>query len=611
MHVDRMHGYSTDEDFVVPDSDSEEEPPRYNYRKRNCAASGKSKKQCLHGPDDLVLQELVRQVLPEQGAHIVARESESLQLACMIEQPRGGMRPIMLGPNGIGKRTIVQKTAHLLATRVNPKRKVYLIEASHFLANANPENKVEEFRSALAPLRAQKVPPVLYIRDLDVFLEDEQLKETIFSLFSSSYPMIASLRNEEKELIEKLRGYNFSPISIKECSVDETIKIVVRYLEENPPEGDVRISRKAIELSTQLAAKYDTSRPMPARAINMILQAANNVRFQDPSKPNANLGKKEIAQFASGIYGIPYEDLLWSDRFSQDRFSTKLKEQLVGQDQAIDKVCEQVASFKLGFSNPQKPWGAFLFVGPTGVGKTELARLTAKELFQDERALIRLDGTEFRESHTVSTLIGSPQGYMGHEEGGRLTEALLLNPHQVVLVDEFEKMHPDVRRLFMQVLDYGRLTDRRGRAVDCTKCVFIMTSNLGSDALMKGSNDGVMKVIENILIKELSPELLNRFTAVVPFNPLHEKLIPDVVRVQMNRIKERLAKQTSIELHWTDELLSHFSSLPVDAAFGMRRLCEMVDQHCIQALKDHSVSKSILRGKVTLDFSESTIKILY
>ena len=245
-----------------------------------------------------------------------------------------------------------------------------------------------------------------------------------------------------------------------------------------------------------------------------------------------------------------------------------------------------------------------------------MARCLARLLFNDEKSLVCIDGSEYKESHTLSNLIGSPLGYEGHETGGLLTDPLLNNPHQVVLLDEFEKFHEDVRRLFLQVFDRGTLTDRRGKRVDCTQALFIMTSNLGSDKLFEMcqdkelNGDEVGKVLKPILVENLSPELCNRFTAIVPFQPLKKEHLPSLAIVQLNRIRERLASQANIDLDWTPDLVKYFVSLDVDLRFGMRDFCRLVDSEVIKVLKRAgSLNDQRLQGAVTLSIKDNQFAV--
>ncbi|MFQ5729148.1 MAG: AAA family ATPase, partial [Waddliaceae bacterium] len=365
----------------------------------------------------------------------------------------------------------------------------------------------------------------------------------------------------------------------------------------------------------RLAGKYVHTRPFPFKAINLIQESANRVLLQRLSIPGEvgeiQITPADIVQVVSTKTKIPPEDLMEDSLFNERRFVERLREQIVGQDVAIETVCQRVAGYKMGLLDPNKPWGVFLFVGPTGVGKTELAKNLAKLLFNDEKSLICIDGSEYKESHTLSNLIGSPLGYEGHDTGGLLTEPLLKNPHQIVLLDEFEKFHEDVRRLFLQVFDRGTLTDRRGKSVDCTHALFIMTSNIGSDKLFELCQHGelnvdeVGQVLKPILVESLSAELCNRFTGVVPFQPLKKEHLPDVVVVQLNRIKERLASQAHINLVWTPELVRHFVEMDVDLSFGMRDFCRHVDSEVVRVLKNAGcLNDRRLQGKVTLTFKD-------
>jgi len=305
--------------------------------------------------------------------------------------------------------------------------------------------------------------------------------------------------------------------------------------------------------------------------------------------------------------GIPANDLNENLIFNELECRNKLKEAIVGQDYAINIMVDRIAKWKMNLLDPNKAWGAFLFVGPTGVGKTELAGEIARQLFHNNESLIILDGSEYKESHTTSCLIGAPSGYEGHESGGKLTTPLLQNPYRVVLFDEFEKAHDDVRKLFLQAFDRGCITDRRGKVADCTKALFLMTSNLGSEKQFFAVNTeiGHVELIESlkpILIKKLSPELYGRFTEVVPFMPLTKKDRPRLAEVQLKKIKAYQQQQNTFDLSWTSETIKILAMTEADLRLGGRNFCKKVAARIESALKKLIVANGApLKGVVTID----------
>lgn len=307
-----------------------------------------------------------------------------------------------------------------------------------------------------------------------------------------------------------------------------------------------------------------------------------------------------IAQIVSKWTGIPVQKMLEGEAERLLKLEDFLEKRVVGQYFAVHAISEAIRASRAGLHDPERPIGVFLFLGPTGVGKTELAKALAEQLFNREDAMIRLDMSEYMEKHTVSKLIGSPPGYIGYEEGGHLTEALRRRPYAVVLLDEIEKANPDVFNILLQMFDEGRITDSKGRKVNCKNAIFIMTSNLGSDILMsalekrKGefSKEEVMLLIEPVLRAHFRPEFLNRLDEIIPFLPLQEKNIAKIVDIQMHRVQERLAERR-IFLSWDENLTAYLAKEGYEPTFGARPLKRLI-QHEVVALLSHA----LLEGKI-------------
>jgi ATP-dependent Clp protease ATP-binding subunit ClpB len=282
---------------------------------------------------------------------------------------------------------------------------------------------------------------------------------------------------------------------------------------------------------------------------------------------------------------------------------TALSERVVGQDEAVRAVSRAVRRSRSGLADPNRPMGTFLFVGPTGVGKTELAKALASFLFHSERALVRVDMSEYMEKHTVARLIGAPPGYVGYEEGGQLTEAVRSHPYTVVLFDEVEKAHPDVVNVLLQLLDDGRLTDGQGRTVDFRNTLVIMTSNLGSDLLSEAATDTERrKVIEPVLRAHFRPEFLNRLDEVVIFHPLTEKEIATIVDLQLALVEGRL-RERRIRLRATAAAKEMLAAEGLDPHFGARPLKRTIQRRVVDPL-----SARLLEGEIK-DGSEVTVDV--
>lgn len=306
------------------------------------------------------------------------------------------------------------------------------------------------------------------------------------------------------------------------------------------------------------------------------------------------VGEEDIASVVSRWTGIPVTKMLTGEREKLLHLDDTLHERVVGQDQAVEVVADAIIRARAGIKDPNRPIGSFIFLGPTGVGKTELAKTLAEALFDDERNIIRIDMSEYMEKHTVSRLIGAPPGYVGYDEGGQLTEAVRRRPYSVILLDEIEKAHPDIFNVLLQILDDGRLTDGKGRVVNFKNTIIIMTSNLGSHEILeaKDFNEASAKVHE-LLKQYFRPEFLNRVDDIVVFKALQKEQVKDIAKTLLHRLNDRLEKQVKIHLTCTDEALDALADKGFDPQFGARPLRRLIT-HTVET----ALSRDIIAGTV-------------
>ena len=312
---------------------------------------------------------------------------------------------------------------------------------------------------------------------------------------------------------------------------------------------------------------------------------------------------EDIAQSVAKATGIPVMKMLQSEREKLLHLEVELHKRVVGQDEAIEAVSDAIRRSRAGLQDPKKPIGSFIFLGTTGVGKTELAKALANYLFDDDSMMTRIDMSEYQEKHSVSRLVGAPPGYVGYDEGGQLTEAVRRKPYSVVLLDEIEKAHPDVYNVLLQVLDDGRLTDNKGRVVNFKNTIIIMTSNMGSQIIQenfeKVNEDNKEEVVEStkaevisLLRQTMRPEFLNRIDEVIMFQPLMKKEIKGIIRIQLDYLKELVSK-TGIQLEFSDYTLDYLAENGYDVQFGARPLKRLIQKEIINQL-----SKRILAGDI-------------
>jgi ATP-dependent Clp protease ATP-binding subunit ClpB len=317
------------------------------------------------------------------------------------------------------------------------------------------------------------------------------------------------------------------------------------------------------------------------------------------------VGAEEIAEVVSRATGIPVSKMMQGERDKLLTMEDKLHQRVVGQDEAVRLVADAIRRSRAGLSDPNRPYGSFLFLGPTGVGKTELCKALAAFLFDSEDHLIRIDMSEFMEKHSVARLIGAPPGYVGYEEGGHLTEMVRRKPYSVILLDEIEKAHPDVFNVLLQVLDDGRMTDGQGRTVDFKNTVVVMTSNLGSQMIqqMAGDDPGLIKTAVMAEVKtSFRPEFVNRIDEIVVFHALDEKHIRDIAKIQLRYLEERLAK-LEIGLEVADSALAQLAKAGFDPVYGARPL-----KRAIQQSIENPLAKEILEGHFA---AKDTIRVEY
>ena len=308
------------------------------------------------------------------------------------------------------------------------------------------------------------------------------------------------------------------------------------------------------------------------------------MRSQDLSLVHESVTDDEIARIISKWTGIPVAKLTESERSKTLHLDEELHRRVIGQEEGVEKVSEAIIRSKAGIKDPTKPIGSFLFLGPTGVGKTELAKALAEALFDDESNMVRIDMSEYMEKHSVSRLIGAPPGYVGYDEGGQLTEAVRRKPYSVVLFDEVEKAHPDVFNVLLQVLDDGRITDSQGRTVDFKNTILIMTSNIGSQYLLEGIDlEGKIKaeaekLVMNDLQAHFRPEFLNRLDETILFKPLTRDNIGGIVDLLLADVNRRLAER-ELEIRLTEQAKTFVADRGYDPVYGARPLKRYLQKH--------------------------------
>jgi ATP-dependent Clp protease ATP-binding subunit ClpC len=482
----------------------------------------------------------------------------------------------------------------------------------------------------------------------------------------------ATTLDEYRKYIEKDAALErrFQPIKVAEPTSDESILILKGLRDRYEAHHRVKITDEAIEAAVQLSDRYIPDRFLPDKAIDLIDEAASKVRLRSYTAPpnlkeleqkleevkkekdsavqsqefekaaslrdteqklkeeleqnqqewkqkqgreNTEVTPEDIAIVVSNWTGIPVRKLEEEESERLLKMEEILHDRIMGQEEAVKAVSHAIRRARAGLKDPKRPIGSFIFLGPTGVGKTELARAVAETLFGDEDAIIRIDMSEFMEKHTTSRLVGSPPGYVGHEEGGQLTEKVRQKPYSVILLDEIEKAHPDVFNILLQVLDDGRLTDSKGRTVDFRNTAIIMTSNVGATTLKRNKslgftvgtegeayNEMKSKVLDE-LKRSFRPEFLNRIDEIIVFHELNKEHLKKIVGLLSERLKHRL-KDQGIEIHLTDAAQEKIVEVGYDPEYGARPLKRALQRKVEDKLSEELLKGAISKGeKVTID----------
>ncbi len=353
---------------------------------------------------------------------------------------------------------------------------------------------------------------------------------------------------------------------------------------------EMETARRAGDLSRMSELQYGRIPELEKR-----LSQVSSVDAMETKLVRNKVTEDEIAEVVSKWTGIPVSKMMEGEKEKLLKMEEALHSRLIGQNEAVDAVSNAIRRSRAGLSDPNRPIGSFLFLGPTGVGKTELCKALASFLFDTEEAMVRIDMSEFMEKHSVARLIGAPPGYVGYEEGGYLTEAVRRRPYSVILLDEVEKAHTDVFNILLQVMDDGRLTDGQGRTVDFRNTVIVMTSNLGSQLIQEMSSkfnyNEIKAAVMDLVSQHFRPEFINRIDESVVFHSLTKEQIAKIAAIQINYLHHRL-KQQNITLEVTSEALSHLAEAGFDPVYGARPL-----KRTIQQKLENPLAQSLLTGK--------------
>ena len=605
---------------------------------------------------------------------VIGREKE-IERAIQILSRRTKNNPVFIGDPGVGKTSVAEGLAANIASGNVPDNLIgkvlYTLDMGSMLAGAKYRGEFEERIKQVVDEVVKNGNIILFIDELHTIIGAGSTGESTIDASNILKPVLsrgdiqiigATTIDEYRKHIEKDSALErrFQPVLITEPTKEETIKILEGLREKYESHHNVKITDEAIVAAVDLSIRYITDRFLPDKAIDLIDESASRVRLREinlqknilnsekyilskeindelnrdigknldldisakssqgivnieiPKKSYIGIVDKEIiAEVVELWTGVPVNKIVEEEAERLLNLEEILHGRVVGQDQAVKSISRAIRRSRAGLKDPKRPIGSFLFLGPTGVGKTELCKALAEVQFGDENQIIRIDMSEYMEKHAVSKLIGSPPGYVGYNEGGQLTEKVRRNPYSVVLFDEIEKAHEDVFNILLQILDDGRLTDSKGRMVDFKNTILIMTSNVGATKINKknhqvlgfGTNkdkeeetkDQYDKMKESImgeLKQKFKPEFLNRIDDIIVFHPLEEYHIYEIVKLMTREVIERL-KSLNIDLKMSEEAVKLIAQEGMDLEYGARPL-----KRAIQKELEDTLSEAILKGDI-------------
>lgn len=527
---------------------------------------------------------------------------------------------ILMGPDGVGKRTLAYSLALLMSEGKGPSGLRSLVQVDE---TALLDNDHKAIRAGLSKAKGG----ILFIPHLHRFfggpIKADFTKATplIQKAFLDDDPVLISTTNET-EYNQRLAGVmaiteNAQILRVPEPSVEETIEILKIMKPHMEADYQLEINDGALPLAARLAKRYLGVTPLPRSAehlmhrtaamVNMSKQA--HLAFKPELKDHSELDAEDITLTASQMTGIPVSKLGEDERMRYASMVEHIKERLIGQDEAVLSVSRAIKTARVGLKDPKRPIGAFLFLGPTGVGKTELARALAEFMFGSEDAMLPLDMSEFKDESSLNRLIGSPSGYVDSEAGGQLTERVKRQPYIIILFDEVEKAHPRIMDILLQVIEEGRLTDGRGNTTNFSETVIILTSNLGSEELAVPVIDDEVRETAMEQVREwFRPEFLNRLDEVIMFNALSEEDLSAILRLMLKK-ENRMALDRGLELDFTQQAVDWMLAQNDEPQYGARPLQRIIRRFVREPLADFLLRTNPPSGtQVKIDANEHSLQ---
>ncbi len=555
---------------------------------------------------------------------LIGREAElerCIQTLCR----RRKNNPLLVGEAGVGKTAIAEGLAYRIVhdevPEVIAKSVIFSLDMGGLLAGTKYRGDFEKRFKQLLKEITEHDDAILFIDEIHTIIGAGAASGGVLDASNLLKPMLSSgelkcigstTYSEYKNIFEKDRALvrRFQKIDVSEPSVDDTTRILMGLKERYEEHHGIRYTQPAVRAAAELAARYINERHLPDKAIDVLDEAGASQRLLPPSKRKKTIGVSDIEQIIAKIARIPEQSVSRTDQQTLKNLDRNLKLVVFGQDQAIDQLTSSIRLSRSGLGNENKPIGSFLFAGPTGVGKTEVTQQLAKVMGIQ---FVRFDMSEYMERHAVSRLIGAPPGYVGFEQGGLLTDAVIKHPHCVLLLDEIEKAHSDIYNILLQVMDHGTLTDNNGRKADFRNVIVVMTTNAGVQETVRRSigfnqQDHAPDAL-NAINKVFSPEFRNRLDAIVWFNHLSQQVITQVVDKFIVELQAQLDRK-HVALELDQAAYDWLAEKGYDKAMGARPMARVIQEHLKKPLANEILFGELTQGgTVTVSVVDGQLKL--
>ena len=554
---------------------------------------------------------------------VIGRQIE-IDRVIQILSRRKKNNPILIGEPGVGKSAIVEGLALRIAAKEIPAlegKRIISLDIASMVAGTTYRGQFEERIKTVIKELNDHPEIILFIDEIHTLMGAGNAQGSLDAanilkpaLARGEVQCIgATTINEYRTSIEKDGALErrFQKVTVQPTTPDETYTILTRLSDTYGQFHHVRYTQEALRACVNLTDRYITDRQFPDKAIDAMDEVgACKTEKVKPQSENGEahtefleITEADVARVVSQMSGVPVQRVAQAEGEQLRQMASTLQQRVIGQDEAVQKVVKAIQRSRMGLRDPRKPIGTFFLLGPTGVGKTHLAQCLAEEIFGSRNAIVRFDMSEYMEKHTVSLLVGAPPGYVAHEDGGKLTEAVRRKPYSIVLFDEIEKAHPDIFNVLLQVMDEGRLTDRQGHVVDFKNTIIILTSNVGTRQLNDfgagigfGADDMDAKASERMLTKALQrtfpPEFVNRLDNVIVFHRLSDDALAQILRLELNPLLARV-EAMGYQLELTEETQNEILRLARDTQYGARPL-----KRAIQTLVEDPLTDMLLAGEV-------------